>query len=34
MTDALDRLRSLLPRTLLELRENGLSLASGRVIAQ
>jgi CheY-like chemotaxis protein len=34
MADALDRLRSLLPRTLLELRENGLSLASGRVIAQ
>jgi PAS domain S-box-containing protein len=34
MADMLDRLRSLLPRTLLELRENGLSLASARAVAQ
>jgi CheY-like chemotaxis protein/HPt (histidine-containing phosphotransfer) domain-containing protein len=34
MSAALDRVRSLLPRTLLELRENGLSLASSRAVAQ
>ena len=34
MGAALDSLRNLLPRTLLELRENGLSLASGRAVAQ
>ena len=34
MSAGLDRIRSLLPRTLLDLRENGLSLASSRTAAQ
>jgi PAS domain S-box-containing protein len=34
MSAGLDRIRCLLPRTLLELRENGLTLASTRAVAQ